>query len=322
MVIVSRVRTEVESTAMSPHSARPLKIGLLLPETEGQMNGATARWSDLLAMTEAAEAVGFDSIWVTDHFIHRSETQLRGPWECWSLISAIAAVTERVEIGTLVLCTGFRNPALLAKMADTVEEISGGRLILGLGAGWNEPEYRAFGYPFDHRVDRFEEALTVITGLLRTGAIDFEGTYVSARECELRPRGPRPGGPPIMIGTTGKRMLALTAKHADQWNVWFSPIDNSVAKLETLLLDVDAACAAVGRDPRTLERTAAVKVEVGPHEPSQMSVAPLTGSPERLAEQLRAYAAIGVTHLQVWLEPNTVAGIEQFGRVLEHLDAG
>lgn len=299
---------------------RPLKIGLLLPETEGQMNGETARWPDLLALTKTAEAVGFDSVWVTDHFIHRDETETRGPWECWSLLSAIAAVTERVEIGPLVLCAGFRNPALLAKMADTVEEISSGRLILGLGAGWNEPEYRAFGYPFDNRVARFEEALTIINGLLRDGHIDFDGRFHQARDCELRPRGPRPSGPPIMIGTTGKRMLELTAKHADQWNVWFSPIDNSVAKLQTLLADVDAACAAAGREPASLERTAAVKVEVGPHAPSSMSVAPLRGTPEELAEQLRAYSAIGVTHLQVWPEPNTVAGVEAFGRVLEALD--
>jgi alkanesulfonate monooxygenase SsuD/methylene tetrahydromethanopterin reductase-like flavin-dependent oxidoreductase (luciferase family) len=257
---------------------------------------------------------------VTDHFIHRSETETRGPWECWSLISAIAAVTKRVEIGTLVLCTGFRNPALLAKMADTVDEISGGRLILGLGAGWNEPEYRAFGYPFDHRVDRFEEALTIITGLLRTGQIDFEGAYYQARECELRPRGPRPEGPPILIGTTGKRMLSLTAKHADHWNVWFGPIDNSAEKLAELMKEVDAACATEGRDPATLDRSAAVKVEVGPHAPSTMSVAPLRGTPAELAELLRAYTAVGATEVQIWPEPNTVAGVEAFGRVLEELD--
>ncbi|HEY7035186.1 MAG TPA: LLM class flavin-dependent oxidoreductase [Thermomicrobiales bacterium] len=301
---------------------RPLKIGLLLPETEGQLNGATARWSDLAAMARAAEDVGFDSVWVTDHFIHRTETETRGPWECWSLLAALAAVTERVEVGTLVMCAGFRNPALLAKMADTVDEISGGRLILGLGAGWNEPEYRAFGYPFDHRVDRFEEALTIITGLLRQGHVDFEGTYYQARDCELRPRGPRSGGPPIMIGTTGKRMLGLTARHADQWNVWYSHTGNRVEGVTSLLADVDAACAEAGRAPQGLERTVAVLAEVGPHAPSTMSVPPLTGSPAALASALRAYAEKGVSHLQVWLEPNTLAGIEAFAAVLETLDRG
>jgi alkanesulfonate monooxygenase SsuD/methylene tetrahydromethanopterin reductase-like flavin-dependent oxidoreductase (luciferase family) len=305
-----------------PAARRPLKIGLLLPETEGQFNGGTARWSDLLAMTKAAEAVGFDSVWVTDHFIQRSETETRGPWECWSLLAAIAAVTERVEIGPLVVCTGFRNPALLAKMADTVEEISGGRLILGLGAGWNEPEYRAFGYPFDHRVDRFEEALTIIQGLLRDGHVDFDGVYYQARDCELRPRGPRPQGPPILVGTTGKRMLGLTARHADQWNVWFSSTGNRVEGITPLLASVDAACVAAGRDPATLERTAAVVIEVGPHAPSTMSAPPITGSPEEIATSLRAHAATGLSHVQVWLEPATVAGVEAFAPVLELLDRG
>jgi probable F420-dependent oxidoreductase len=305
---------------MTGESKRPLKVGYLVPETEGQMNGETARWGDLRALAETAEAVGFDSVWVTDHFIHREGADERGPWECWSLVSAIAAITARVEIGTLVLGAGFRNPALLAKMADTVEEISGGRLILGLGAGWNEPEYRAFGYPFDNRVARFEEALQIIVPLLRTGKVDFEGRYYQARKCELRPRGPRPEGPPILIGTAGKRMMELTARYADEWNVWFSPIDNNVDKLRELMTEVGAVCAAVGREPVTLARSAAVKIEVGPHAPSAMSVAPLIGTPEQLADQLLAYAAIGVTQVQVWPEPNTVAGLEKFGRVLEALD--
>jgi probable F420-dependent oxidoreductase len=308
--------------AMAEARKRPLKVGYLLPETEGQLDGGTARWSDLAAMARAAEAVGFDSVWVTDHFLHRSETETRGPWECWSLLSALAAITERVEVGTLVLCTGFRNPAMLAKMADTVEEISGGRLILGIGAGWNEPEYRAFGYPFDHRVDRFEEALAIITGLLRQGRVDFEGRYYQARDCELRPRGPRPQGPPILVGTTGRRMLGLTARHADHWNVWFDKTNNQLANLLPILAAVDAACAEAGRDPTTLERSAAVNVEVGPHAPSTMSAPPLTGTPDELAAALRAHAEAGLTQVQVWLEPNTLAGIEAFGRVLEALDRG
>jgi probable F420-dependent oxidoreductase len=308
---------------VTSEQGRPLKIGLLLPETEGQMNGVTARWSDLRAMARAAEAVGFDSIWVTDHLIHRDRAQEVGPWECWSLISALAAVTERVEIGTLVLSTSFRNPAYLAKMADTVDEISGGRLILGLGAGWNEPEYRAFGFPFDHRVDRFEEAMQIITPLLRNGSVDFRGSYSEAIDCVLRPRGPRPAGPPILVGTSaGPRMLKLAATYADAWNVWFKTFDNDVDKLVELLGAVDAACEAVGRDPSTLERTAALKIATGPHAPSTMSVDPIDGSPEQIAASLRSFAAIGVGHVQVWLEPNTVAGVEAFAPVLELLDSG
>jgi probable F420-dependent oxidoreductase len=307
---------------MASSPTRPLKVGLLLPETESQLEGKTARWSDLLAMTQAAEEVGLDSVWVTDHLIQiDDEHGTRGMWECWSLLTALAAVTQRAEVGALVMCAGFRNPALLAKMADTVDEICGGRLILGLGAGWNEPEYRAFGYPFDHRVDRFEEALQIITSLLKTGHADFDGKYYQARDCELRPRGPRHAGPPVVVGSSSPRMLNLTARYADGWNVWFSGFDNDLAKLIELLKKVDAACEAANRDPATLERSAAIKVEVGSHAPSPMSTNPITGAPDEIAAILRAYADAGISHVQVWVEPVNLEGIEKFGRVLEHLDA-
>jgi len=307
---------------MSGTRARPLKVGIMLPDTEREMGGRSARWADLLAMARTAEEAGFDSLWVADHLIFRFENEEpRGPWECWSLLSALAAVTTRVEIGPMVSCTAFRNPALLAKIADTVDEISGGRLILGLGAGWHEPEYRAFGYPFDHRVGRFEEALTIVHGLLRDGQIDFSGTYYEARECELRPRGPRPGGPPIMIGTTGERMLRLTARHAALWNAWGA---NSPDRVPALREKVDAACAAVGRDPATLERTVTVLIDL----PNRTGRPPreqgpfLTGSPEEIAGAFRGYAREGIIHIQAVLDPNTVAGIEALAPVLSLLDRG
>jgi hypothetical protein len=192
----------------------PFKVGLALDATGlVSADGATPSWADILAVAQRAEALGFASLWLPDHLLLRQGAMseegnsVMGAWECWSLLAALAAATKRVELGTIVLSTSFRNPALLAKMADTVDEISGGRLILGLGAGWHEPEYRAFGYPYDHRASRFEEALTITATLLREGRIDFVGRYYEARECELRPRGPRPGGPPIMVGTRGPRMM-------------------------------------------------------------------------------------------------------------------
>jgi probable F420-dependent oxidoreductase len=305
---------------MATPQTRPLKIGLLLPDTQGQVNGADPRWRDIAAIARTAEDVGFDSIWVTDHFIQRNPDGTRGPWECWSLLSALAAITDRVEIGTLVLCTGFRNPTMLAKMADTVEEISDGRLNLGLGAGWNEPEYLAFGYPFEHRIDRFEEAITIITSLLRTGRADFAGSYYQARDCELVPRGPRPEGPPIIVGTTSPRMMRITARFADGWNVWFKEIDNKVENLIELMKKLDEACAEVGRDPTTLARSAAVKIQVGDHAPSTMSTEPIKGSPEEIAAALRCYADAGLSHIQVWPEPNTVEGVERIGKILEALE--
>jgi alkanesulfonate monooxygenase SsuD/methylene tetrahydromethanopterin reductase-like flavin-dependent oxidoreductase (luciferase family) len=248
-----------------------------------------------------------------------------GVWEGWSILAALAATTTRVALGPLVACAGFRNPALLAKMATTVDEISGGRLILGLGAGWHEPEFAAFGYPFDHRVARFEEAVTIIHGLLRDGQVNFSGTYYQAKACELRPRGPRPAGPPILIGGAGPRMLRTTARFADAWSRDFDALTagappHSPADLASWRVTVDTACTAVRRDPATLERMAAVAVSL-PGAPNPRWEA-LTGSPAELAEGLRGYARAGFSHVQLWLDPSTEADIAAFGPVLELLDGG
>jgi probable F420-dependent oxidoreductase len=291
----------------------------MLPDTEREMGGGTASWADLAAMARTAEACGFDSIWVSDHLLFRfAGKEPQGVWECWSMLSALAAITERVLIGPLVSCTSFRNPALLAKMAATVDEISGGRLVLGLGAGWHEPEYRAFGYPFDHRVSRFAEALTIIHGLLRDGHIDFAGAYYQARECELRPRGPRPGGVPIMIGSTSPRMLQLVAKHAAIWNAWGLHTTEAVVAARE---KVDAACVAVGRDPATLARTCTVLIDLPGRAGRPRETPPfVAGDPEALAEILRNHARQGIEHVQIVLDPNTVAGVEEVARMLEFLD--
>ena len=197
-----------------------MKIGVQLPEVE-----RVAPWTELREMAETAEAIGLDSIWVGDHLLYRGEGKpARGPWEAWSTLAALAAVTERVEIGPLVAATSFHNPAMLAKKAATIDEISGGRLVLGLGAGWNEVEYRAFGFPFDHRVSRFEEAFTIIRELLATGRSTLHGTYYQADDAEILPPGPRTGGPPLMIGSIGERMLRATLPHVAAWNAWHAVV--------------------------------------------------------------------------------------------------
>ena len=305
---------------MSVGRTRPLGVGLMLPDTEREMAGGTARWADLAAMARTAEECGFDSIWVSDHLLFRFEgKEPQGTWECWSLLAALAAVTSRVEIGTLVSCTGFRNPALLAKTADTVDEISGGRLVLGLGAGWHQPEYEAFGYPYDHRVSRFAEALAIISGLLRQGRVDFAGAYHTARDCELRPRGPRPGGPPIMVGSSAPRMLALLAAHGDLWNAWARQTVEEVAADRAL---VDAALAANGRDPATVGRSVALLVDTpdATGRPSEEKPGLKARTPAELAEHLLAYAALGLDHVQLMIDPNTPAGLEWAARALEEVD--
>ena len=241
-------------------------------------------------------------------------------------MAAIAAVTSRVEFGPLVACTNFHNPALLAKQASTIDEISGGRLVLGLGAGWNETEFRAFGFPYDHRVDRFEEAFTIIRTLLREGAIDFDGRWYQVRDCELLPRGPRPGGPPLMIGSNGPRMLRATVPFVDSWNSWFADTGNRPDGVPALRELVDAACRDVGRDPAAVERTVAVLVELpggagrlqGAY--SKEAPEPLTGSPPEMAQVLRAYAAQGISHVQLVVDPITVGSIRLLEPVLRELD--
>jgi len=302
---------------------RPLKVGIMLPESEREMAGDTAGWSDFLEMARTIEDVGFDSLWFADHLLMKlSGHEPQGAWECWSMLAAFAAVTKRIEIGPFVTSTGYRNPALIAKIAETIDEISDGRLILGIGAGWAEPEYTAFGFPYDHRAGRFEEALTIITGLIRTGSVDFEGEFYSARDCELRPRGPRPDGMPIMIGTfSGERMMRLTAEYADNWNVWANSTGNRAAGVAALQVQMDAICESVGRDPKTLGRSAAVMVDFpGAYgRPGQVHPS-LTGTPEELAAEFRAYADAGLDHIQLYPDPCTVAGIEALAPALELLD--
>jgi alkanesulfonate monooxygenase SsuD/methylene tetrahydromethanopterin reductase-like flavin-dependent oxidoreductase (luciferase family) len=242
------------------------------------------------------------------------------------MLAAIAASTSRIGLGPLVASTAFHAPAMLAKEAATVDEISGGRLILGLGAGWNETEFRAFGFPFDHRIDRFEEAFTIIRTLLREGRIDFDGRYYQARDCELLPRPARPGGPPLLIGSSGPRMLRITMPHADAWNVWFADTANSPAGLAPLLATVDEACRSVGRDPSAVARTAAVLVRMPGGggrvmgDSNAAAMPPLEGSPEAIAAGLRAYAALGVAEVQLVVDPITQASIEALGPMLEVLD--
>jgi probable F420-dependent oxidoreductase len=301
---------------------RPLRIGIQLPEVERE-----TRWPELLDMTRAIEDLGYDSVWLGEHLLYRwPDRPSRGPWEAWSMLAAIAAVTDRIEFGPLVACTAFHSPAILAKQAATIDEISGGRLILGLGAGWNETEFRAFGIPFDHRVDRFGEAFTIIRTLLQDGRIDFDGRFYQARDCELLPRGPRPAGPPLMIGSNGPRMLRIAVPHVQAWNSWFADTGNAPDGVAALRSVVDDACHEVGRDPADIERTVAVLVRFpggtgriqGAY--AEDSPTPLEGSPDAVAEVLHAYARAGIAHVQLVIDPITRGSIEAFAPVLAELE--
>lgn len=274
-------------------------------------------------MARTAEVVGFDSLWVGDHLLYDKPDGPRGPWECWSVLAALAAITERPLLGPLVSPTGFRNPGLLAKMAGTVDEISDGRLVLGLGSGWNRREYDAFGFPYEQRVSRFEEAFAIIVDLIRTGTSSLQGAYHRADELHLVP----PARPdlPIMIGSTGPRMLAITAPHMDWWNEWWNRFGNTPEGLEPVVARLDAALTDAGRDPANITKSVAVFVQMPGGEGRIMGArtdAPaITGGADEMASRLLAFAPL-VDHLQLVVDPITEASIEQLAAVVELVHAG
>ena len=252
-----------------------------------------------------AETAGFDSVWVMDHLLFQwDENPPAGVWEGMSLLAALAEVTERVELGALVICTAFRNPALLAKMATALDEISNGRFIFGVGAGWHKPEFDAFGYPFDHLASRFEEAMAIILPLLREGKVDFTGAHERAPNCINEPRGPRTAGPPVLMGTQGPRLIRLAAREADAWNAcWLG----RASELPEKLTPFHAALADVGRDPLDIELTVGQLVTFA--EVSQGLEFPggtkrfTFQDPVDLAAEWTRYKEMGVSHLILWFMP-------------------
>ncbi len=292
-----------------------MKIGVQLPEVEREVG-----WREIRDVAVTAEQAGFDSIWIGDHLLYRNEDGSRGPWEAWSMLAALGEATERVALGPLVAATSFHAPAMIAKKAATVDEISGGRLILGLGAGWNRVEYDGFGFPYDNRVTRFIEAFTVIRTLIREGSIDFQGRYYTNRDLELLP--PARPDMEILIGSNGPRMLRATMAHADMWNTWYLDYGNRADGLAPLLATVDRACREVGRSPAEVARTAAVYVQLSRGKgrsagsSEKPSSQPISGSTEEIASRLGEFAAAGLSHIQVVLDPIDAAGVEELAEIV------
>jgi alkanesulfonate monooxygenase SsuD/methylene tetrahydromethanopterin reductase-like flavin-dependent oxidoreductase (luciferase family) len=300
---------------------RPLLVGIQLPEVEWEVP-----FAELISMAQTAEQVGFDSVWLGDHLIYDLAVGPRGPWEVWTSLAALAASTEGVLLGPLVASAGFHEPAMLAKQAATVDAICNGRLIVGLGAGWNEREYRAFGFPFDHRVSRFEEAFTIIRTLLADGEIDFAGEFYRAERCVLHPRSPRPGGPPLMIGSVGPRMLSIALPYVASWNVWWSSYGNTPAGFADLKTTVDNRVVECGRRPGSVSATCAVFVQLPGGVGRQMGeyggapVEPVRGTALEVAEQIKAFADAGAAHVQLVVDPITRDSIEWFDAMFAALD--
>ncbi len=291
----------------APRRLRHVKIGLVLPQSTA--DGAGGTWSEISHLARQAEDGGADSLWLSDHFFYREANAPvggeTGYHEAWTLLSALAAVTRRVELGTLVLATSFRPAGLLAKMAVTADDVAGGRLVLGLGCGWHEPEYEAFGIPFDHRVRRFEEALRIIAPLVRGERVTFLGQYQQVHDAAILPPPIRPRLP-ILVAATGERMLRLTAELADAWQTaWFGLPDERYRDRHRSFI---AACAATGREPGSVEITVGIEIAAESSGPSS-----LTLDGDAIAAGLTAWAAEGVDHVQLGILPATP---DSFGVVL------
>jgi alkanesulfonate monooxygenase SsuD/methylene tetrahydromethanopterin reductase-like flavin-dependent oxidoreductase (luciferase family) len=290
-----------------------MKVGLMLPLGHNDALGRPLSWAELREMAVAADEGGLDSVWGADHVIFRGDGETTGIHECWTVLTAVAGVTRRVQIGPLVLAMPFRNPTLVAKMAVAFDEVSHGRLILGLGCGWHEPEFTAFDFPFDHRVGRFEEALQITVPLLRDGHVTFQGRWHRA-DAELIPRGPRPGGPPILIAGKQPRMMRLVARFADQWNAAWYGQPAEATELAERIERQRAACVAEGRDPPTLELTAGIFVAF-PHlldggdgeEPPRSAI---QGGIDEVAEALAGYEMHGVEHVIAHVWPRNAAAVD------------
>jgi probable F420-dependent oxidoreductase len=286
-----------------------MRVGVILPLSEGDGQGRMPEWSEVRSFALHAEATGLDSVWVFDHFFYQpKEGPAEGIHEAWTVLAALAEATERVELGQLVMCASFRNPALLAKMAATADAVSDGRLTLGLGAGWHDPEYEAFGYPTDHRGSRFEEALQVIVPMLRGERVTFDGTYHRAQGAQLLP--PPARRIPVLIAGNGPRMLRLTARHADAWNTaWFGMPDERLRKRTD---DLARALEAEDRDPATLRMTIGLEIV----DPSTATADAgganaFTGTVDELAKALDGFDALGFADAVAVLQPMNQRSIDR-----------
>jgi F420-dependent oxidoreductase-like protein len=266
-------------------------------------------WDELLRVATTAEATGWDGLWFADHYMPNTSDGAPAPGpilECWAAIAGLAAVVPRLRLGTLVSPTTFHHPALLAKRAATIDRISGGRFVIGIGAGWQVNEHRSYGVqlpPPRERVDRFEEAIRIVHGMLREPRTTFAGRYFQVTDAPCEPE-PVQQPLPILVGSAGPRMQRLTARYADEWNTWGTP-----DALRPALDSLAAACAQEGRDPATLRRSAQALFFVDDGALDEASVAAirervpldrvLIGGTAALAEHVAAYRDLGIDELIV-----------------------
>jgi alkanesulfonate monooxygenase SsuD/methylene tetrahydromethanopterin reductase-like flavin-dependent oxidoreductase (luciferase family) len=288
-----------------------------IPDAQAKAGSATPTWASMLELSEAAATAGVETLWFADHFSFPSDEGLRGAWEAWTLMAAIAARVPTVTLGPMVACTAYRNPGVIAKMTEMIDEISGGRFILGLGAGWQEDEYRQFGIPFEPRVSRFAEALQIIHGLLREGKADLQGEFSQAHRAQNLPRGPRPEGPPILIGSSSPRMLGLLAQYGDAWDTgWNGDTEGLQRKVETF----ERVMREHGRDPQTVGRSVSAGFAMDGFAGDAATV--FTGTDEEKVAFLDSLAEVGFDHIRISLQPLSPATLAAFAPVIDAFRTG
>jgi alkanesulfonate monooxygenase SsuD/methylene tetrahydromethanopterin reductase-like flavin-dependent oxidoreductase (luciferase family) len=289
-----------------------VRVGVIVPMSSSDGAGRTPSWPDIRAFAKHAEAAGLDSVWVCDHFFGSMPgAPPEGVHEAWTLATALATATTRVEVGQLVTCATYRNPGLLAKMAVTADAVSGGRLVLGLGAGWHDTEYEAFGYPTDHRVSRLEEALEIVVSLLRGETVSFAGRYHRVADAVLLP--PPDRRIPLLVAGNGPRILRLTARHAEAWNTaWFVGPDE---RLRERVAALETALEEEGRDPSTLRRTVGMYVADPAVAPDESDA--FTGSVDELAETLARFGELGFADVIAVLEPMSERSLDRLAEACD-----
>jgi probable F420-dependent oxidoreductase len=274
-----------------------MRVGVQLPEVERDV-----RRDELAAIARAVEESGFDSLWVGDHLLYRGDGRReRGPWDCFTTLAWLAAITDRVELGPLVACTAFHPPGVLARQIAAIDELSGGRMVAALGAGWNTTEFEAFGLPFDHHVSRFEEAFEIVRRLLAGERVTFHGRYHDVDDAVLLP--PPRRTPRLMIGANQPRMLSIALPHVDAWNTWYTRYGNTVEGFAEHNAEIGDAAARAGRDPAEIERSACVYVEVEATGERPREVEPVPTAD--LKQHLEALAEAGADEAILVLDPIT-----------------
>ena len=293
-----------------------MRLGVQLPEVE-----RLVRWPEYVAMARAAEVSGFDSIWIGDHLLYRDDgREERGPWDAWSVLAGLAAVTRKVRLGPLVSCTAFGPPWLLARRAAAVQEISDGRLVLGLGAGWNETEFRAFGVPYDRRAARFIDAFDLIRRLLAGERVSVDGDDGSLEDAVLLPRPATP--PQLMVGSTGERVLRATLPYVDGWNIWYDWFGNTAEGFARENARVTDLLHDAGRAPGDVWRSATALIALGgggSDRPISAETPPITGSTAQIAGRLRELDDAGVDEAILVVTPITEESIRALAPMVAEL---